>query len=226
MKKLVLILLFFGCSNKPEVIQQVDIKIGINGLGITKHSFARTVDDWLHVLSPNDAEIRVIDHTSNTTKIFNHPFNQLNTFLLSLWVGSEYEIKIYPYAFDRQYLHFTGTSEQLLIDENTFEFPVDITSNQCLVLLDSDFSCSPPKITSGNLNDDLFLTDGFYYTYLQETPDTLQYSFSLCSTVKGNGTLNLRGAQRETLYYIDLEGGGTVNLNLGVDNLFSNIIVK
>ena len=241
MKRILLLTLLFSCCTEIQPINQMigkhtsdpmtEIKLGIDGLGITEHSFsnARQASDWVHIIAGIDAEVRIVNTDNGSRFDVVHPYNELNTFTQQLNFANYRIFVPQPFA-PRQGLTFTADSDTVAVGAETNVIDMELGTAQCLVLIDSDQVCtdSIPRRTSGSPPFHEFSERlGFYYMYMLELEPDRLYRVEFCSANDGQKVFEIQGARRETIYFIDLAGNGanSIGFNFDTDSLFTETVI-
>ncbi len=234
MKRIIILLFLFSCCTELDPVdklilknvyfEQSDISLNINGLGITESSFARSADEWNHILSGIDAEVKItkFDDLGGSQRFDSfHPYNTLNAYRTTLEYG-KYLVSIPQPFSSSQGLTFRAISDTINVDASTTSIDMKANTAQCLILIVALLTCTDSIPTIGGF--DFYLHEGFWYRYPLAIADSLKYVVDFC-TASGPKQVDIVGARRETIYYINIGGGGDVNLNIGLDSLFTSTII-
>jgi hypothetical protein len=221
MKKLLLILLITGCTNncdKEEINPIAEVRFSLDGFGIESHSFARTVDDWDHVLSDGVCFIES-NKIGGGYQSLETTYSNIQNETMPLDFGYYYFF-IAQNGTDLKGLTLEARSDTITVNDNDV-ITMSLSTSQALLLIDTDIVCvdSIPTVSTAKLP--MSSSNGFYYMYVPEVDTLNQYIINFCSP-KGPKEFNIVGAERETIYYISIDG---VTFNLPIDSLFTTKII-
>jgi len=237
MKNIIFIILLTCCTginNVDEIIEknlslkQADISLSFDGLGLDAESFsnARVIADWDHLISDISAEIKINNIDNGSRLDFSSQYNELNSFTTSLPYAN-YIISIAQLIAPINALTFAAISDTINVNDTTGAIDMDVSTAQALILIDSDivYPDSIPMRISGSAESNFYLRLGFWYMYVLEIPNDRKYTIKFYDNDLDLREFDIIGAQRETIYFINISGNEDINFNFNIDSLFTDTII-